>query len=269
MTGEIAIAADVAEKAAAKEIKDIGKEAAGKTVDIGKRLDVNKQLQDTPSVDKVDISKRISPEKITEVEKLDPVTQAISEKLESIDGIRDVLKSFDDGGKRLETLKESLDTINNTDSSPMEKLSAGSRINQIKGDILEQATKNSLSEAGFEVTQKIDMVQGKFGDTLPDVIATNNTDKAIEALGRIIQPGETISAECKCGSSLYLNQQLEHHIPNQLSGLPGARTLITTADVSNTTSGLADQVCKAYDAKLVSVNESARDILENMKGVVA
>lgn len=238
------------------------------SVDIGKRIDVNETISESKEKE-VNISKRLSPEKVDSIEKVDPVTSAISEKLQSVSSIKEVLNSFDDGGKRLEILERNLDVINNPDSTPMEINSALGRVNQIKGEVFEQATKKSLAESGFDVAEKIDMVAGETGNTLPDVIAVNNTNKAINALGCTINPGETISAECKCGGSPYLRQQLENHIPNQLSGLPGQRTLVTTSDIGGVSNELVDRVCEKYDAKLNSVDISAKDVINNLKGVVA
>lgn len=268
MIGEIATAAKLAAEVSAETAKEVGAEVANKAVDIGKRVDISKSVKPDINPEKVDISKRLSPEKVREVGVEDSVTKSIGEKLQSVDSIKEVLKSFNDGGRRIEVLEKNLDVINNSESTPMEINAALGRVNQIKGDVLEQATKKSLAEAGFDIKEKVDMVAGESGNTLPDVIATNNTGKVINALGRTINPGEMISAECKCGGSPYLHQQLEKHIPNQLSGLPGQRALVTTSDIGGVSNELVDQVCEKYNAKLNSVDISAKDVLNNLKGVV-
>lgn len=111
------------------------------------------------------------------------------------------------------------------------------------------------------------VVEGESGGTRPDVIAKNNTDKPITVFGVTIQPGETISVECKCGGTAYMTNQLNNHIPNQLSGQEGTKILLTTSDIKDTESGLADSVCEKYGATLVITDVSVSDVEKAIKEV--
>lgn len=255
--------------------KNIGKEIAdtsdvnkqGQKVDIGKRIDV-KECQGDSTNKLGDVFKRLSPEKNIEVNGTDPVVKLINNKLETVDSVKGLLESLPEGKEKVNTLKKCFEIIDDPKSSDLEVVSANSKISNIKGELLEVATKKSLAEVGFTVSDDKVMVNGKSGPTIPDVVAVNNTKKSIEALGRKIKPEEKISAECKCGTERYINKQLDSHIPNQLSGQSGEKTLITTSDVANV-KGKAEDVCKKYDAKLASVNVSNSNIIENLKGAVA
>lgn len=255
--------------------KNIGKEISttsdvnrfGHRVDISKRLDLNDYSGKT-GAEKSDISKRISSEKINEVGRNDPVLKSINRILESPDSIKELINSLPDSGKTINTLKQNIDIINDPNSSVLERNNANRIISPIKGDLLEQATKKSLEKVGLDVKQNKEKVKGESRDTYPDVVAVNNTKKTIVALGRKIKPGETISAECKCGEKTYLSRELQDHIPNQLSGQSGERTLITTSDVANV-KDLAEDVCKKYDAKLASIDISNQKIIDNLKGAIA
>ena len=136
-----------------------------------------------------------------------------------------------------------------------------------RSQIMEVAVKDALAEAGFDVETQQRVVEGESGGTRPDVIAVNNTDHPIEVFGTTIQPGDTLSIECKCGGSSYMTDQLNNHIPNQLSGQEGTKTLLTTSDIKGTPDGLAASVCNKYGAMLVTLDVSVSVVEKAIKEV--
>jgi hypothetical protein len=164
---------------------------------------------------------------------------------------------------------EALDTLNDPEASPAEIRSAQAKLSILKGQLLETAVKDALLDAGFDVESQQRVVEGENGGTRPDVIAKNNTDHPIEVFGTTIQPGETLSVECKCGGSAYMTNQLNNHIPNQLSGQEGTKILLTTSDIKDTPSGLANNVCNRYGAKLVITDVSVADVEKAIKEVAS
>ena len=122
---------------------------------------------------------------------------------------------------------------------------------------MEIAVKDALADAGLDVENHQHSHEGESGKTRPDVVATNNTDKPIIVLGIVINPGESISVECKCGSKYYISNQLDIHIPNQLSGQLGHRVLVTTSDVPKEK---AETVCHKYGATLCILDISTYQV---------
>jgi hypothetical protein len=195
----------------------------------------------------------------SEVEKKDPTLEEIEKLLSTPEGIKELMEKYPE---KAEQWKSVLDKVNDPDTPDRE---VDKSISQLKGQLLEYAVKDALSKAGLDVEEKQRVVEGESGGTRPDVIAKNNTDKPIEVFGNVIQPGENISVECKCGCERYLTDQLKTHIPNQLSGQEGTKILLTTSDVKDTPSGLADSVCDSYGAKLVAVDVSAGEVANVIK----
>lgn len=132
---------------------------------------------------------------------------------------------------------------------------------------MEVAVKDVLAEAGFDVEAQQRVVEGEIGGTRPDVVAVNNTDHPIEVFGTTIQPGETLSVECKCGGSAYMTNQLNNHIPNQLSGQEGTKVLLTTSDINGAPDGLAASVCGKYGARLIALEVSVATVEKAIKEV--
>ena len=64
-----------------------------------------------------------------------------------------------------------------------------------------------------------------------------------------------------------MKDQLNNHIPNQLSGHEGTKILLTTSDINNGCSELAAEVCEKYDAKLVTTHMSVSDVEKAIKEV--
>ena len=64
-----------------------------------------------------------------------------------------------------------------------------------------------------------------------------------------------------------MTNQLNNHIPNQLSGKEGTKILLTTSDIKDTPSGLAKNVCDKYGAKLVIADVSVTDVENAIKEV--
>lgn len=187
----------------------------------------------------------------------DPVKKKIEDSLNTPEGLQKLLERHPELAERLQ---EIIDILNDPDATPAEKRSAQTRLNQLKGQLLEAAVKDALADAGLDVDDKQKQQDGENGKTKPDVVATNNTDHPITVLGVTLQPGESISIECKCGQAGYLKSELANHIPNQLSGQEGHRVLLTTSDVKALPSGTAESVCDKYNANLVVLDISVKDV---------
>lgn len=202
-----------------------------------------------------------------DVEKPDPVVEKIARSIGTLDGIKELIEKHPEKAELWKSQLEAIKTLNDPDASPAEIRSAQAKLSNLKGQIMEVAVKDALAEAGFDVETQQRVVDGESGGTRPDVIGINNTDHPIEEFGTTIQPGETISVECKCGGSSYMTNQLNNHIPNQFSGQEGTKVLLTTSDVNGAPDGLAASVCSKYGAKLVALDVSVSDVEKAIKEV--
>lgn len=203
----------------------------------------------------------------SDVEENDPVLEKIAKSIGLPEGIKNLIEKHPEKAGLWKSQINVLDTLNNSDTSPAEIRSAQAKLSILKGQLLETAVKDVLIEVGFDVEAQQRVVEGENGGTRPDVIAKNNTDHPIELFGVTIQPGDTICVECKCGGSAYMINQLNNHIPNQLSGQEGNKVLLTTSDIKDTPSGLANNVCEKYGAKLIIPNVSVSDVENAIKEV--
>ena len=203
----------------------------------------------------------------SDVEKPDPIVEKIAKSIGTPEGIKELIEKHPEKAELWKSQLEALETLNDPDASPAEIVSAQHKLSSLKGQILEVAVKDALTDIGFDVEAKQRLVEGESGGTRPDVIGVNNTDHPIEVFGIMIQPGETISIECKCGSTAYMTNQLKNHIPNQLSGQEGTKVLLTTADIKGAPDGLASGVCNKYNAKLVTLDVSVSDVEKAIKEV--
>ena len=201
------------------------------------------------------------------VEKKDAILEKIEKSLSTPEGIKELIEKHPEKAELWKSQLDALDTLNDPDASPAEIRSAQAKLSVLKGQLMEVAVKDALAEAGFDVEAQQRVVEGESGGTRPDVIAGNNTDHPIEVFGITIQPGETLSIECKCGTSSYMTNQLNNHIPNQLSGQDGTKVLLTTSDVNGAPDGLAASVCDKYGAKLVSLDVSVAAVEKAIKEV--
>ena len=201
------------------------------------------------------------------VEKNDPVAEKIAKTIGTPEGIKELMEKHPEKAELWESQLEAIETLNDPDASPAEIRSAQAKLSILKGQIMEVAVKDALAEAGFDVETQQRVVEGESGGTRPDVIAVNNTDHPIEVFGTTIQPGDTLSIECKCGGSSYMTDQLNNHIPNQLSGQEGTKTLLTTSDIKGTPDGLAASVCNKYGAILVTLDISVSVVEKAIKEV--
>ncbi len=202
-----------------------------------------------------------------DLDKSDPLVKEIEESVGTPEGIRKLIERHPEKAELWKKQLEALETLNDPNASPTEIRSAQSKLSNLKGQLLETAVKDAMADAGLNVEAKQKVVEGESGGTRPDVIAKNDTDQPIEALGTTVQPGETISVECKCGGSAYMEDQLNSHIPNQLSGQEGSKVLLTTSDIKDVQPGLAESVCDKYDAKLITLDESVADVEDAIKEV--
>lgn len=220
-------------------------------------------LDNFSNVDKV--SK--SDEGESSIEKKDAILEKIEKSISTPEGIKELIDKHPEKAELWKSQLDALDTLNDPDASPAEIRSAQAKLSVLKGQLMEVAVKDALTEAGFDVEAQQRVVEGESGGTRPDVIAVNNTDHPIEVFGITIQPGETLSIECKCGTSPYITNQLNNHIPNQLSGQDGTKVLLTTSDVNGAPNGLATSVCDKYGAKLVSLDVSVAAVEKAIKEV--
>lgn len=186
------------------------------------------------------------------------------EQLLTPEGIQALAEKYPE---KFRAIQEAIDTLNNPDAAPAEKAAAKDRLDKAKGSVLELATKEALAESGLTVEDKQRTVEGADGKTRPDVIAKNNTDHPITVLGITVNPGESISIECKCGVKDSLSSQLSSHIPNQLSGHVGHSVLLTTSDIKEISPERVKQVCSRYGSTLVTVGQTATEVGNAMKGV--
>lgn len=234
----------------------------------GAKSDTN-NLREAESDSKVqDAEKEESKEaKDSDVEKKDSILEQIEKTLGTAEGIKALIERHPEKAELWKSQLEALEILNDPDASPAEIKSAQAKLHNLKGQLLETAVKDALKDAGFDVEPQQRVVEGENGGTRPDVIAKNNTDHSIEVFGVTIQPGETLSIECKCGGSSYMTNQLKNHIPNQLSGQEGTKMLLTTSDINDTPQGLAKGVCDQYGAKLVVAEVSVANVENAIKEV--
>lgn len=202
-----------------------------------------------------------------DIDENDPVAEKVANSISTPEGIKELISKHPEKADLWNSQLEALETLNDPEASPAEIRSAQAKLSILKGQLMEVAVKDALSEAGFDVESKQRVVEGESGGTRPDVVAVNNTDHPIKVFGVTIQPGETLSVECKCGGSAYMTNQLINHIPNQLSGQEGTKVLLTTSDVNETPDGLANEVCDKYDATLMALNTSVSDVENAIKEV--
>lgn len=205
--------------------------------------------------------------KEADIEKKDSILEQIEKTLGTPEGIKAPIERHPEKAELWKGQLEALETLNDPEATPAEIRSAQAKISILKGQLLETAVKDALTDAGFDVESQQRVVEGESGGTRPDVIAKNNTDHSIEIFGVTIQPEETVSVECKCGGSAYMTNQLNNHIPNQLSGQEGTKILLTTSDIKDTPPGLAKDVCDKYGAKLVIADVSVADVENAIKEV--
>lgn len=233
---------------------DSGKRPLGKTEQFGSTdkalesfltTDVKKDDMKTS-----DVHEGIPPESLSKIESL----------LETTDGLKKLIENHPEKEVLVENAIKALRMIENDNATPFEMRCAQLRLNQLKGELMELAVKDVLAERGLSVEDHQHLVSGDEGGTKPDIVAVNNSDKKISALGIVVPPGETLSIECKCGSTAYITNQLKNHIPNQLSGHSGIKVLLTTSDLMDAPLGLAESVCDKYGAMLVMSKICAFDV---------
>ena len=200
-------------------------------------------------VNNSDVLEGVPPESLSKIESL----------LETKKGLKSLIENHPEKAMFVENAIKALQIIEDDNATPFETRCAQLRLNQLKGELMELAVKDVLAERGLSVENHQHMVSGDEGGTKPDIVAVNNSDNLISALGIAIPPGETLSIECKCGSTAYITNQLKNHIPNQLSGHSGIKVLLTTSDLKDAPLGLAESVCNKYGANLVMSKMCASD----------
>lgn len=186
----------------------------------------------------------------------------IRNKIGTKEGIKNLIENH---SEKLKSLKKNLDIISDCNATPQETNHAETVLKSLKGTLLEEAVKDILAEAGFDVEVNQRQVEGENGITKPDIIAKNNTTEPISIFNGItIEPNGIISIECKCGKKDYIELQLKEHIPNQLSGQQGQRVLLVTKD-GNMINSQLNEVCNKYNAKLVIIDVDAETVDNALK----
>lgn len=208
-----------------------------------------------------------TPLDVTETIK-DTAWKKINDAIDSKEGIGNLVEKHPEKTTWQDGLKAK-DVLNDPDATDAEKRSAQAKLSTMKGDMLETMVKDVLSGEGFTVEEKQRLVEGQDGGTRPDIIAKNDTDRPISVFGIMVKPGETLSIECKCGSTGYLRNELKQHIPNQLSGQLGHRVLLSTADIRQVDPALVRNTCKQYGASLVVLDTKVSTIEKAIKEVSA
>ena len=201
------------------------------------------------------------------IEMPDLITEKVSEAIGTPAGIKKLLEEHPEKAELWESQLSAIETLNDPEASPAEIRSAQAKLSVLKGQLLEFAAKDALTEVGFDVETQQRVVEGESGGTRPDIIAANNTEHPITVFGIEIQSGETLSIECKCGGSAYMTNQLNNHIPNQLSGQEGTKALLTTSDIKGVPNGLASSVCDQYGARLVTLDVGVAAVEKAIKEV--
>lgn len=189
----------------------------------------------------------------------------IQRSISSPEGLKELIEKNPD--IKYNRALKAIEVLNDSDASNAEIRSALSILNNFKGQLLEKALKDNLRESGLAVETQQRIVEGDNGGTRPDVIAVNNTDQPIIVCGITVNPGETISFECKCGGTAYMQNQLKYHIPNQLSGQEGIKVLLATSDIRDVSSDLAEKVCSQYDANLLVLDVSVDEVVNTLKEI--
>lgn len=201
------------------------------------------------------------------IEKQDPIVENVTKIIGTAEGIGELIEKHPEKAELWKSQLAAIETLNNPESSPIETARAQAKLSILKGQIMEVAVKDVLSDSGFDVEAQQRVVVGESGGTRPDVIAVNNTEHPIDVFGITVNPGETLSIECKCGGTKYMTNQLNNHIPNQLSGHEGTKVLFTTSDINGVPEGLASQVCDKYGAKLIKLDISVINVEKAIKEV--
>jgi hypothetical protein len=266
------------ETAEEKKVEETNETSSNKTADLLSKSiselmnrlfsdDLSEGKNDTDESKDNDSSNEGKDTKESDVEKKDPILEKVEKMITTQEGIKALIEKHPEKAELWKKQLEAVDKLNDPDASDAEVNSANRTLSKLKGQLLEYAVKDALSDVGFDVESQQRVVEGEKGGTKPDVIAKNNTDHPIEVFGITIQPGETLSGECKCGGRAYLANELKNHIPNQLSGQEGTKMLLTTSDIKRTPAGLVQSVCGSYEAKLVTLDVSATDAENAIKEV--
>lgn len=210
-----------------------------------------------------------SSDEVSESDNPEDKTKKFLERLtEILTSSEEIKKIIDQNPELKEKIEKCLDIINNPDKHTAAEVNwALDRIKkEIKGAIFEAAVREALTSVGLDVEDGQRTVEGESGATRPDIIAANNTDKPIILFGKVINPGENVYVECKCGRKEYMEGQLKNHLPNQLSGHDGVSILITTSDMDEVDTELLNDVIKKNDTIAVIIESSAEDVEEVIKG---
>lgn len=201
------------------------------------------------------------------LEKADLIAEKIEKSIGTPEGIEALIEKHPEKAEQWKDQMKAIETLADPEALPLERKSAKGKYNSLQGQLLEYAAKDALTEAGFDVEARQRVVEGESGGTRPDVIAVNNKAHSIEAFGIAVKSGETLSIECKCGSTVYLTNELNNHIPNQLSGQEGTRVLLANSDIKGVPDGKSESVCKEYNAKLVVLDSSVLDVKKAIEEV--
>ena len=217
------------------------------------------------SIEVNDISENDSNEK--KVENKDIDLKMIEDYIKTPEGLKKLMEKHPEKKELFDRALKAIHTLHDSNASIADVRSAQSKLNNFKGQLLEIALKDKVKESGLDVEKQQRIVEGDNGGTRPDVIAVNNTDQPIIVCGITVNPGETISFECKCGGTAYMQNELKYHIPNQLSGQEGIKVLLATSNIRDVSNDLAEKVCSQYDANLLVLDVSAGEVVNTIKEI--
>ena len=205
-----------------------------------------------------------------ETESLEKDLEALRSKLNSSKALRELMDKHPEKQSIWDSFRDCIDTLQDPDASPAEIKDAKNYIDRhVKSTILELAVKDLFTDLGFDVPNKQVQTdtETENKDTRIDVLGTNNTNKPIQVFGVTLEPGEQISAECKCGCKIYISNELRYHLPDQLSGHQGRSILLTTSDIEQIAPEKVDSVCRPNNTTLVNLGLFEADIVNALKEV--
>lgn len=201
--------------------------------------------------------------KLTEIDinDADSKKKSIEEKLSTKEGLEGLMAEYPDEATKWKAKLAEIDDLLES-GTLKDRKSAQLKLSNLKGEVFEYATRDTLTQNGFTVDTNKVALQGENGKkTYPDIVAHNNTGEAIDLFGTKIAPGETVYIECKCGQKQYLTQQLKYHIPNQLSGHSNGKSfLVTTSNMQEVNDFLQVKVKNQYNTTLVPANINVEDV---------
>lgn len=154
------------------------------------------------------------------------VSSSILENLNS-EGINKVRDNYPNVDRKLLEIGNDIDNA----QSPMDLQRQMSRIGKYKGTIAECMLKDSLKNKFESVEDSQRIVSTPEGDTKPDIVLVNANESII--IGKtVVNKGDDLFVEVKCGDASYIRNEMKH-ILKQVLGHEGKSVVIVTKDYYN------------------------------------